>query len=40
MSDYQLLIMQATIESNMQDSDEKIKNLTEDLTAIITSMMD
>ena len=31
-SDDQLLIMQATIEPNMQDSDEKMKNLTENLT--------
>ena len=35
-----LLIMQATIESNMQDYDEKIKKLTSDLTEIITSIMD
>ena len=39
-SDAQLLIMQATIEANMHDSDEKTKNLTEYLTAKITSMMD
>ena len=32
--------MQATIESYKQDSDEKMNNLTEDLTAMITSMMD
>ena len=38
--DDQLLIMQATTESNGQDYDEKMKMLTEDLTAIITSMMD
>ena len=38
-SDDQLLIMQATIEANSQDSDEKMKNLTEDLTAMIASMM-
>ena len=38
-SDYQLLIMQATIESNNQYSDGKIKNLTADLTGIIASMM-
>ena len=39
-SDYQLLIMQATIESNNQYSDDKIKKLTADLTGIIASMMD
>ena len=33
--DKQLIIMQATIESNRQDSDEKRKNLTEDLTEMI-----
>ena len=38
-SDYQLLIMQARIEFNRQYSDEKIKNLTEDLTAMIASIM-
>ena len=32
--------MQATIESNRKDYDEKMKKLSEDLTAIITSMMD
>ena len=32
--------MQARIESNKQDSDEKIKKLTGDITAMITSMMD
>ena len=31
--------MQATIESNSQYFDEKMKNITEDLTAMITSMM-
>ena len=31
--------MQATIESNRQDSDEKMKKLTEYLTQMITSMM-
>ena len=36
----QLLIMQATIDSTRQDSDEKKKDLTEDLTEIIASMMD
>ena len=39
-SDDDLLIPEATIESKRQDSDEKMKNLTEDLTAIIISMMD
>ena len=39
-SDYQLLIMQAIIESNNQYSDDKIKKLTADLTGIIGSMMD
>ena len=34
-SNYQLLIMQATIEANRQDYDKKTKNLTEDLTAMI-----
>ena len=38
-SDYQLLIMQANIEANRKDCDEETKNLTEDLTEIITSMM-
>ena len=38
-SDDQLLIMQATIEVNKQNSDEKTKNITEDLTALIASMM-
>ena len=38
--DEKLLIMQATIESNRQDYDEKIKKLTADLTEIITSVMD
>ena len=32
--------MKATIEPNRKYSDEKTKNITEDLTAIITSMMD
>ena len=39
-SDDKLLIIQATIETNRQYSDEKTNNLTEDLTAMITSMMD
>ena len=34
-SDYQLLIMQAIIESNNQYSDDKIKKLTADLTGMI-----
>ena len=33
----QILIMQATIESNRQDYDEKMKKTTEDLTGMITS---
>ena len=39
-SDYQLLIMQDTIEEKRQDYDEKTKNTTEDLTSMITSMVD
>ena len=39
-SDVQFLIMQATIEVNKQYCGEKMKKLTEDLTAIITSIMD
>ena len=39
-SDYQLLLAQATIEAKRQDYDEKMKKLTEDLTAMITSIMD
>ena len=39
-SDDQLLTMQATIETNRQDSDDKMKKLTEDLTEMITLMMD
>ena len=35
----QLLTMQATIEASRQDYDEKMKKLTEYLTAIIASMM-
>ena len=35
----QLLIMQATVDANRQDSDDKTKKLTEDLTAIIASML-
>ena len=36
----QLLIMQATIESNIQYYDEKVRNLTEALTEMIISMID
>ena len=32
--------MQPTIEANMQDSDEKMKNLIEDLTEMIASIID
>ena len=32
--------MQDTIEANRQESDNKTKNLIEDLTEIITSMVD
>ena len=39
-SDEQLLIVQATIEANSKYYDNKMKNPTEDLTAIIASMMD
>ena len=43
-SNEQLLIMQATIKPNSQESDEKITKLTDDLKAMmkstITSMMD
>ena len=39
-SDGQLLVFQAIIYCNRQDSDEKMKKLTEDLTEMITSMMD
>ena len=39
-SDDQLLIIQDTIDVNSQDSDEKIMNLTENLTAMIKKMMD
>ena len=39
-SDYWLLIMHNTIESNNQYSDEKVKNLTADLTRITASIMD
>ena len=36
----QLLIMQATIESNRKYYDERMKNITEHPTEIIASMMD
>ena len=39
-SDDQLLIIKATIEPNMQDSEERTNNITEYLTEIITSTMD
>ena len=35
----ELLIMQSIIDHNMQDSDEKYKNLTEDLIEIIAFMI-
>ena len=38
--DDQLLIMQATIEASRQYYHEKMNNLTEDLTEMITSMID
>ena len=38
-SDDQLQIMQSTIEYNKQYSYDKMKKLTENLTAMITSMM-
>ena len=36
----QLLIMPSTIEANRQDYDDKMKNITEYLTSMITSMTD
>ena len=36
----QLLVIQAKIEANRQDYDEKMKKLIEDLTAIIAAIMD
>ena len=39
-SDDKLLIMQDTIEANMQYYDEKMEKLAEDLTSMITSMVD
>ena len=37
---FQLIIIQATSEANRQDYDDKMKNLTEYLTAMITLTMD
>ena len=39
-SDEKLLIIQATIESNRQYYDEKVKKLTEKLTSMIASIID
>ena len=39
-SDDQLIIIQATIEPNKKYFIEKMKNLTQDLTGMIASMMD
>ena len=39
-SDYQLLIMQSSIEANRQDYDEKMKKFIEYLTEMFVSMMD
>ena len=39
-SDNQLIITQTTIEADKQDSDERTKKLTSDLTEMITSIMD
>ena len=39
-SDYRLLIIQATIEANKRDYDDKMKKLREYLTAMFASMMD
>ena len=39
-SDFRLLVIQATIESNRQYYDEKMIKFTGDLIAMITSMMD
>ena len=39
-SDDQLRIIQARIEANRQNSYDKMKNIKEDLTAMIASMMD
>ena len=36
----QLLLIQAMINVSRENTDDKIKNLTENLTAMITSMMD
>ena len=39
-SDYQLLVIQDMVESNRQGYDDKMTKLAENLTAIISSMMD
>ena len=39
-SDYQLLIIKTNIESKKKDYDKKTSNTTQDLTGIITSVMD
>ena len=39
-SDSQLLIIKATIEAIRNNSDKRMKKITEDLTAIIISMID
>ena len=39
-SDYHLLIIQDKIDANVKYSDEKTKNLIEDLTATTASIMD
>ena len=42
-ADEQFLVMKSTIESNSQNTDEKLTNITEDIALItltITSMMD
>ena len=39
-SDEQILIMKSIIESTRQDSDDEMKNLTEDLIAMTASIMD
>ena len=38
-SDGKLLIIQAKIEANRQNSEDKMKKLAEDLTAMIASMV-
>ena len=39
-SDEKLFIVQATIEANKQDYKEKMKNLTQDPTGMIATIMD